>query len=173
MRGLSHAAAIPQHFRNPYVPFILLGLALIGAFIYGLVRLYQKVASTFGMLAGTAAVLAVLAVLAALGMAWLRRYRAIHGRRVNGKRVVAISGDWGSLRLDAEHKNGVLEIGGQREVLIFADIAEARPQARQGRWHVVLTLRHHKQPEWVIPMPDRDTASRWEKIFRLAAAQKL
>lgn len=57
------------------MPFILLGLALIGAFIYGLVRLYQRVAGAFGVLAGTVAVLAILAVLSALFLAWLRRYR--------------------------------------------------------------------------------------------------
>ncbi len=155
------------------MPFILFGLALIVAFVYGLVRLYQTVAAAFGAWAGSAAVLVVLAALTALGMAWLRHYRAIHGRRIGGERVLSLAGEWGSLRLDAERKNGVLEMAGQREVLIFADIAEARPEARQGRWHVVLTLRHHKQAEWVIPVPDRNAASRWEKIFRLAAAQKL
>jgi len=155
------------------VPFILLGLALIGAFIYGLVRLYQRVAGAFGVLAGTVAVLAILAVLSALFLAWLRRYRAIHGRRLHGEREVMVSGEWGSLRLDAERKNGVLQMDGQREVLIFADIADAQPQARQGRWHVMLSLRHHRQAEFAIPMPDRATAARWQKILRLAAAQKL
>lgn len=155
------------------MPFILLGLALIAAFVYGLALLYRNVAAAFGTLAGAGAVLAILAALTALGVAWLRRYRAVHGRRINGERVVRLEGDWGSLRLDAERKNGVLEMGGQREVLIFADIGEARPEPRQGRWFVVLTLHHHRQAEWAIPMPDRDTATRWEKIFRLAAAQKL
>lgn len=155
------------------MPLIILGLAVVAAFIYGLVRLYQKVGAAFGALAGAAAVLAILAALTALFLAWLRRYRAIHGRRIKGERVLTLSGDWGSLKIDAERKNGVLEMDGQREVLIFADIAAARPEARQGRWYLLLTLHHHKQAEWIIPMPDRDASSRWEKIFRLAAAQKL
>lgn len=155
------------------MPFILLGLALLGAFVYGLVRLYQCVATAFGAMAGAAAVLVVLAVLTAMFLAWLRRYRAIHGRRIRGERIVSLSGDWGSLRLDADRKNGVIEMNGQREVLIFADIAEARPEARQGRWYIVLTLRHHKQDTWAMPTPDEATAKRWATIFRLAAAQKL
>lgn len=155
------------------MPIILLGLAVIAAFVYGLVRLYQTVAAAAGTLAGTAAVLAVLAVLTALFVAWLRRYRAIHGRRVKGERILALRGDWGNLRIDAERKNGVLEMGGQRQVMIFADIDGARPEARQGHWYVVVALQHHKQAEWAIPVPDRDTANRWAKIFRLAAQQKL
>jgi len=155
------------------VPFILLGLALLGAFIYGVVQLYQNVAAAFGALAGAAAVFALLAALAAAGMRWLQRYRAIHGRRIGGERVIALTGEWGSLKLDAERKNGVLEMNGQRVVLIFADIAEARSVAVGGRWHVALTLRHHAPADWTIPVPDSRTAGRWAKIFKLAAAQRL
>jgi hypothetical protein len=47
------------------------------------------------MLAGTAADILILAILTALCVAWLRRYRAIHGRRIKGERVLALqaSGD--------------------------------------------------------------------------------
>jgi len=155
------------------VPFILLGIALIAAFVYGLVRLYQVVTAASGMLAGAAADILILAVLTALGVAWLRRYRAIHGRRVRGERILALHGEWGSLKVDAERKNGVLEMNGQRQVLIFADIDGARPEARQGRWYVVVALRHSRQGEWVIPVTNRDAANLWTKIFRLAALQKL
>jgi hypothetical protein len=155
------------------VPFILLGLALLAAFVYGVAQLYLKVTAAYGALAGTAAVLALLAALTALGVRWLQRYRAIHGRRVNGERVLALTGDWGSLRLDAERKNGVLEMNGQRVVLIFADIAAVRPVATGGQWQIALTLRHHTPADWSIPAPDGATASRWTRIFTLAAAQKL
>ena len=155
------------------MPFILLGLALLAAFVYGVAQLYLKVTAAFGALAGAAAVIALLAALTALGMRCLRRYRAIHGRRIGGERVLALTGEWGSLKLDAERKNGVLEMHGQRVVLIFADIAEARAVADGGKWHVALTLRHHARADWAIPVPDSGTAGRWSKIFRLAAAQKL
>jgi len=155
------------------VPIILLGLALLGAFIYGVVLLYTKIAADFGALAGTAAVLALLAALTALGVRWFRRYRAIHGKRVNGERVLTLTGEWGSLKLDAERKNGVLEMHGQRIVLIFADIANARAVASGGKWQVDLTLHHHTPADWTIPVPDSGTAGRWAKIFKLAAVQKL
>lgn len=155
------------------MPFILLGIAIIVAFVYGLVRLYQRVTAASGMLAGAAADILILAILTALCVAWLRRYRAIHGRRVNGERILALHGEWGSLKVDAERKNSVLEMNGQRQVLIFADIEAARPEARQGRWYVVVTLRHGKAGEWVVPVASRDAANLWAKIFRLAASQKL
>lgn len=155
------------------MPFILLGLAVLAAFVYGMVRLYQAVTAMAGMLAGAGAVIVVLAVLTACFVAWLRRYRAIHGRRVKGERILSLQGDWGSLRIDAERKNGVLEMHGQRQVLIFADIDSAQPEARQGRWYVNVTLRDARQPAWVIPVPNSDAANRWAKIFRLAAVQKL
>lgn len=155
------------------MPFIIFGIAVIAAFVYGLVRLYQLVTAASGMLAGVGAVVLVLAVLTALCLNWLRRYRAIHGRRVKGERVLLLHGDWGSLRVDAERKNAALETNGQRQVVIFADIDAARPEARQGRWYVIVTLRHSKPGEWVIPVASRDAASLWSKIFRLAAVQKL
>lgn len=155
------------------MPFILLGLAVIAAFLYGLVRLYQTVSATFGELAGSIVDLAIVLTLVALGIAWLRRYRSIHGRRVKGERVLTLAGEWGTLKVDAERKNSVLEMHGQREVMIFADIDAARPEARQGRWFVVVASRLHRQGGWSIPMPDRNQADRWVKIFRLAAQQKL
>ncbi|PLP98172.1 hypothetical protein [Cupriavidus pauculus] len=155
------------------MPILLLGVAVIAAFVYGLVRLYQMVTATSGMLAGAAADILILAILTALCVAWLRRYRAIHGRRIKGERILALQGDWGSLKVDAERKNSVLEMNGQRQVMIFADIDGARPEARQGRWYVVVALRHSRQGEWVIPVANRDAANLWTKIFRLAALQKL
>ncbi|SDP06879.1 hypothetical protein SAMN04488595_104151 [Ralstonia sp. 25mfcol4.1] len=172
-RRCRHPPPYPPPFRNQAGPFILLGIAILAAFVYGLVRLYQLVTAASGTLAGAAADILILAILAALCVAWLRRYRAIHGRRVKGERILALHGDWGSLKVDAERKNCALEMNGQRQVLIFADIEAARPEARQGRWYVVVALRHGKPAEWVIPVANRDAADLWAKIFRLAAVQKL
>lgn len=49
-------------------------------------------------------------MIGALCVAGLRRYRAIHGRRVKGKRLLALHGEWRTLRTDAERTNGVLEM---------------------------------------------------------------
>ncbi|MGO4307435.1 hypothetical protein [Cupriavidus sp. RAF12] len=155
------------------MPLILAGLALIAAFVYGVVKMYQKVAAAFGVVAGAAAVIALLAALTALGMMALRRYQAVHGKRIQRERILSLSGDWGSLRVDAERKNGVLEMDGQRIVMIFADIAQARAVRQESGWTVALTLDHHAQADWTIPVKDAGTARRWAKIFTLAAAQKL
>jgi hypothetical protein len=166
-------AANAQHIRKTERANHSPGAGVTGAFVYGVVQLYLKVAAAYGAIAGTAAVVALLAALTALAVRWLQRYRAIHGKRVNGERVLMLTGDWGSLRLDAERKNGVLEMNGRRVVLIFADIGEARAVAADGKWHIALTLHHHTPADWKIPVADGSTANRWSKIFTLAAAQKL
>jgi len=155
------------------VPFILLGLALIGALIYGAVRLYIVVAAAFGPLAGTSAVLLAIALLVALIASVVRRYRRIHGTTVNGERILLLDGAWGSLRVDAEHKHGLLTLHEARSRFIFADIAGAEPASEDGAWTLALRLEHNAQPLWRIPMPSRKEARRWAKIFTLAAAQKL
>ncbi|WP_059411305.1 hypothetical protein [Cupriavidus basilensis] len=155
------------------MPFILAGLALIGALIYGAVRLYATVAALSGPLAGAAAVAAGAALLAALAAGLLRRYRAIHGRKVDGERIVAVAGSWGSLRIEADNKRGYLDLGGQQAKFLFADIAGAAAADNGGTWMLGLALEHNAQARWDIPMASRKEALRWEKIIGLAAAQRL
>ncbi|MGO4325500.1 hypothetical protein AB4Z48_06725 [Cupriavidus sp. 2TAF22] len=155
------------------MPFIIAGLALIGALIYGAVRLYAAVAAMYGSLAGTAAVATGVALLAALAASLLRRYRAIHGKKINGERVVSLAGPWGSIRIDAENKRGYLDLGGRQAKFLFADIAGAKAADIGGRWTVGLALEHHAQASWELPMASRKEALRWEKIIGLAAAQQL
>ncbi|CAG9177018.1 hypothetical protein LMG23992_03394 [Cupriavidus laharis] len=155
------------------MPFILLGLAVIGALIYGYVRLYHAVAGAFGTLAGAGAVALAAALLAALVADGVRRWRAIHGVRIQGERILSLDGTWGSLRVDAERKLGMVALGDAQSRFIFADIAGAEPVLKAGAWALALRLEHNARPLWQIPMPTRTHARRWAKILALAAQQKL
>ena len=155
------------------MPFILLGLVLIGALIYGYVRLYHAVAAAFGALAGAGAVALAVALLAALVADGVRRWRAIHGVRIRGERILSLDGTWGTLRVDAERKLGTVALGDTQSRFIFADIAGAEPVSDAGAWLLALRLEHNARPLWHIPMPTRSHARRWAKIFSLAAQQKL
>ncbi|WP_011301415.1 hypothetical protein [Cupriavidus necator] len=155
------------------MPFILLGLALIGALIYGLVRLYHAVADGAGTPAGGGAVALAIALLAALIADGVRRWRAIHGVRRQGERILSVGGTWGSLRIDADRKLGTVVLGDVQSRFIFADIAGAEPVTDAGTWALALRLEHNARPLWQIPMPTRTHARRWAKILALAAQQKL
>jgi len=155
------------------VPFILLGLAVIGALIYGAVRLYQTVAAAFGGFAGAGAVVLAIALLMASIADFVRRYRAIHGVDVKGERILSLEGTWGSLRVDAEQKRGTLALDDAQSRFIFADIAGAEPANDQGAWVLALSLKHNARPLWRLPMPTHKEARRWAKIFLLAAEQRL
>ncbi|CAG9173530.1 hypothetical protein [Cupriavidus pinatubonensis] len=155
------------------MPFILLGLALIGALIYGLVRLYHAVADAAGTLAGSGAVALAIALLAALIADGVRRWRAIHGVRRQGERILTVDGMWGSLRIDADRKLGTVVLGDVQSRFIFADIAGAEPVTDADTWALALRLEHNARPLWQIPMPTRTHARRWAKILALAAQQKL
>ncbi|MDF3836530.1 hypothetical protein P3W85_26775 [Cupriavidus basilensis] len=155
------------------MPFIIAGLALIGALIYGAIQLYMTVSAALGAFAGAAAVLFCAAVLGGLMAGMVRRYRAIHGVTVKGERILSLARPWGSIRIDAEQKRGALDVGGAQARFIFADIESAEPLAKDGKWALGLHLAHHAQGDWHFPMKDRKEAQRWAKIFSLAATQKL
>ncbi len=155
------------------MPFIIAGLALIAALIYGAVRLYARVAAAYGAIAGTAAVVFCAALLAVFVASQVRRYRAIHGVKIKGERILSLEGAWGTMRVDPERKRGVLDVGGQQAKFIFADIAGAGALENGGKWMLALRLEHNAQGSWHIPMASRKEALRWAKIFDLAAVQKL
>lgn len=155
------------------MPFIIAGLALIGALIYGAVRLYATVAAAYGTIAGTAAVVFCAALLVAFVASLVRRYRAIHGVKIKGERILSLEGAWGTMRVDPERKRGALDVDGQQAKFIFADIASATALENGSAWMLALRLEHHAQGSWQIPMASRKEALRWAKIFGLAAVQKL
>jgi membrane protein implicated in regulation of membrane protease activity len=155
------------------MPFIIAALALVGLLIYGAIRLYAAVALVFGALAGAGAVLVAAALVVGAVASLIRRHRAIHGVNVKGQRILALCGAWGELSVDAEGKRGSVRLEGQQARFIFADIAGADPVAANGKWTLVLHLRHQSQAEWPIPMEGQGEAKRWAKIFALSITQEL
>ena len=154
------------------MPIVLAFIAL-AALIYGAVALYMVVAAEFGWLAGVGANVLAVAVIAGLIAAAVRRYRMVHGKTVNGKRVLSLQASWGDIRIDAIEKRGVLTVDAARAQFIFTDIAHVQALVRDGNWMLALRLEHQAQHDWEIPMRDRRQAHRWARIFTLAAEQSL
>ncbi|MGT2458787.1 hypothetical protein ACU4GI_38945 [Cupriavidus basilensis] len=135
------------------MPFIIAGLALIGALIYGAVRLYATVAAALWLrspvpLPSRSARRCSLAFVASL----VRRYRAIHGVKIKGERILSLEGPWGTMRVDPERKRGALVVDGQQAKFLFADIAGASALENGSAWMLALRLEHHAQGGWQIPM---------------------
>ncbi|VVE87712.1 hypothetical protein [Pandoraea bronchicola] len=155
------------------MPFILLALVVLAGIVYGAVRLYAAVALRFGTPAAVATIaVCVLLVVWLVGDA-VRRYRAVHGVRRDGKRLVSVSGEWGELTLDADRKMGTIRVDGRQARFVFSDVLSAHAVSEGGRWWLVLELAHSKQANWRVPMPARSLAQRWTKIFRLTNAHRL
>lgn len=155
------------------MPLLLIPLLLVGITVYGAIRLYTSVTMRFGPVAGVAAL--ALAAAAAAGLAaWLvHRHRFIHGKTVNGQRILKLSGSWGQLTLDANQKQGSLTLHDSTAHFIFADIAGVTRTEHDSGQAVTLRLDHAAQPEWHIPLQDARQARRWARILDLAAEQKL
>lgn len=162
-----------SQFAESAVPFILAAVALLVAIVYGAVRLYQTVAVQFGTAAAVITLLACIAIVAWLIVSAVRRYRAVHGVRAGGERILSLDGPWGALRIDADKKMGTLSVDARETRFVFSDVVSATPAQDGQRWTLALQLAHNAQPAWTVPMPDRGTALRWAKIFRLANSHKL
>lgn len=155
------------------MPFILAGLAVLAAAVYYALKLYWAASAHFGRFAGAASVAACVAAVVGAAVYALRRYRAVHGVKTAGERVLALRGPWGSLSLDAEHKRGTVALDGQSSGFIFADI-EAATVAEAGRaWILTLKLRHNARAEWPLRLSNAGEARRWARILTLAVRQKL
>ncbi len=155
------------------MPFILAGLAVLVAAVYYALKLYWTVSARFGPLAGAAAVLACVAIVAGMAIYALRRYRAVHGVKINGERILALRGSWGNLSLDVEHKRGTVALDGQNSAFIFADIDTPSVTEAGDDWILMLRLRHNARPEWPLRLSNGSDARRWAKILTLAIGQKL
>lgn len=154
------------------MPLLLIPI-LLGAIVFGTLRLYAGIAARFGPAAGVATVVLAVMVVVGLIMWQVRRYRLIHGKVVNGQRMLELPGDWGQLELDADKKQGSLTLHDVTTRFIFADIAGVSRKEQNGVQVVALQLRHADQVEWHIPFKSGKQAHRWERILSLAAAQKL
>ncbi|MBV6305711.1 hypothetical protein KVP10_12505 [Candidimonas humi] len=155
------------------LPLLLAIPIVIALIIFGAIRLYAVTAARFGGIAGVAANVAVVLAAAAI-VAWLvQRHRRIHGVRSGGHRMLSLAAGDTLVEVDADHQRGRLRLAGRETQFIFADIASAQAAPAQDAWSLRLSLRHSAPPDWEIPMPGRKEAQRWERIFSLAAAQRL
>ncbi|MCQ9617451.1 hypothetical protein L1889_12750 [Paenalcaligenes niemegkensis] len=155
------------------MPIIAAALLILAAIIYGATMLYLTVTAEFGRFSGVAAVVSAALVMALFISMGLRRYRAIHGVTIKGKRTLKLKGTWGEIRIDANQKSGKLDLEGKTVLFIFADIADARAVANEKTWQLELLLNNNNQALWSIPMSGGKEARRWTKILKLAAAQEL
>ena len=154
------------------MPIVLLFIAF-AAIIYGAVALYMAAAERFGWLAGVGADVLAVAVIVAVIALFVRRYRTVHGKTANGKRVLSLTTAEGEIHLDANEKRGTLTANGSHAQFIFTDIRRVQAVSRDGRWLLALHLEHNAQGDWEVPMEDRKQAQRWAKILSLAAEQNL
>ncbi len=155
------------------MPILIAIPILIGLIIYAAIRLYAYVAQQFGWLAGLAAVILAAAVVVLVIVVCIWKYQRIHGRTVRGERILAMTGSWGSLSLDANQKRGRLALDGYDISFIFADIRQAMIDRDGARPVLLVQLDHAPQSDWRIPMDNANQARRWQKIVRFAAEQKL
>jgi hypothetical protein len=84
-----------------------------------------------------------------------------------------LKGPWGALKIDAEQKNGSLQLAEQAAQFVFSDIESATPVQHGEAWTLAVQLRHSIRAEWILPMKNGREAGRWAKVFSLASAQKL
>lgn len=146
---------------------------LLAALLFGLYELYAVTAGAWGMLAGAVAVLVVSALATGCVVLLVRRHWALHGRRVNGQRLLRVSGDWGHMTVNAEGRRAQLRLGGQDVDFIFGDIASVAPSDDARHPGVVLRLRAPRPQEWRIPMRNAQQARRWARILTLAEQRTL
>jgi hypothetical protein len=155
------------------MPLLILPFVLLGVLIYGAITLYKAVAAAAGQPAGIAAVSVALAAVVAMIVAFIGNYRAIHGKSVDGRRILATHGPWGEVSIDANEKRGTLAVDGANARFLFADIAHASPSQDPSGWALALHLNHQARAEWRVPMTNHRQARRWARILALAAEQKL
>lgn len=151
---------------------VLIPLAFI-ALLYGFWRLYLWLALVANAAVGAGTVIVLAALLIGLCVQGWRRYRSLHGRTVNGRRVLVLEGPWGRLAMNARDKRGNLTLHGRHVDFIFGDIASAVPAAAGEAPALTLKLKQAAAPVWTIPMPDKREATRWQRIFALALQRRL
>lgn len=146
---------------------------LIAALVYGAYKFYLWEAALYGTIAASATITLVVLAIAALCLHAWRPHRALHGRKVGGRRILAVSGDWGRLALNAEEKRGQLTLNGKEVRFIFGDIAAVSRASQSAAPERCLRLSGHADNPWRIPMASKRQADDWQRILQLAAGKKL
>lgn len=146
---------------------------LLAVVIYGGYKLYLLEAALLGVTTAVATFALVIAALVALAVHGWHRHRVLHGRKVDGRRILAVTGPWGRLALNAEEKRGHLTLNGREVRFIFGDIAQLSKGPPAAPATLTLTLRGSSGNPWRIPLASDRDARDWLHILKLAARKKL
>ncbi|WGS51323.1 hypothetical protein LFL96_07415 [Paraburkholderia sp. D15] len=152
---------------------IVVGLAALGALVYGVVWAFGALRAAFGV--GVAVGVAVLAaLLVAAGLAyWLRRRKEVAPNVRDGDWTHSLQSDWGSVRIAAVKRFLEIRLGSEVGSYIFADLVKVDLRAQDGGWQVVLQVKDARHGVWVLPMRDKGEATRWWRVLGLAVREKL
>jgi hypothetical protein len=155
------------------MPIIVALFALI-ALIYGAVRAFDDIKTAFGLpVALGVAVLVALLFAGAVAYAWRRRQQVASNVHGDGDWTHEIKGAWGSLRLAAAKRFWEIHLGDERASYIFADLVDAEVRTGEGQSWLAIQVADPRHREWLLPMAGKQQASQWQRILRLAKAQKL
>ena len=154
------------------MPIIVALLALI-ALVYGAVRAFYALQSTFGTaVAVGVAVLAALLLIAAVAY-WLRRRKEVAPNIRDGNWTHRLDGSWGSVRLASGKRLCEIRVGADEGAYIFADLLGADVERDDAQWLLALKVKDAAHGIWRLPMENERQAKQWQRIFLLAMEQKL
>ncbi|WP_153100095.1 hypothetical protein [Paraburkholderia hayleyella] len=152
---------------------ILLLLVVLAALAYGALWSFETLAAQFGLAlaVGVAVLAAALLLLGAIGF-W-RRQRAVAPNVHDGNWTHALSGPWGELRFAADKRLCKVKLAGDEGAYIFADLRGAAIEREGEGWRVELQVNDAARPVWRLPVKGKRQARQWQRIIRLAVAQRL
>nr|WP_137959568.1 hypothetical protein [Burkholderia sp. 4M9327F10] len=152
---------------------IVVGLAVLGALIYGAVWSFDALWAHFGIGVAVGVAVVVAGLLAAGVVYWLRRRREVAANIHDGDWTHELKAPWGWVRLAAGKRLCSVQLDGLRGDFIFADLVGADVEQVGGRWTLALKVRGGKCTVWSFPMQDARQARRWKRVFGLAMEQRL
>ena len=152
---------------------IVVGLAVLGALIYGAVWSFDALLAHCGLGVAVGVAAVVVALVAAAVVYWLRRRREVAPNIHDGDWTHELKAEWGGVRLAAGKRLCSVDVHGVRGDYIFADIQGADVEAADQGFQLVLKVRDAKCPVWMLPMRGQSEAQQWKRIFALAVEQRL
>jgi hypothetical protein len=152
---------------------IVVGLAVLGALIYGAVWSFDALLADFGLGVAVGAALVAAALVAAAVVYWLLRRREVAANIHDGDWTHELKAEWGGVRLAAGKRLCTVDVAGVHGDYIFADLLGAEVE-RVGRgFQLVLKVRDVKCPRWNLSMRNERQGKRWKRVFELAIEQRL